>query len=325
MPEFKSALLVAARADEAAPVVARLRSAGFRDVAVLPTADAVGVLASRRFEIVGVFESVATGLDADQRRVFRDAGAVLLSAFDAAGLSQFARAADVRTFPDGLLETDAGEASAENDLLRGAAHALSNRVQAAMGWASLLEYQGVSPEARKESIVRVRGELSLLGRFAQGLAALAGRGAGRSTPETVDLAAVLSAEAAARGATVRIEGAPPSAFVDADELALAAALILADVDEDAAPEVRLSIRGSKARAAFPFSSPEALPTRDETPASVMRRVKKTSALGAALLMRLAARFGGSIESTVDQDGGPRLVLSLPSANAAGRAAEEGLS
>lgn len=201
-------------------------------------------------------------------------------------------------------------------LVRGLAHALSNRVQAIAGCLSLLELpsSGGRAAAREEALRRARLETDLCGRVAQAMAALAGRGfaaEGRSA----DAASSLGAEVERRGLALRCEGAA-TVPCDPEELALTAALLLSDHDPQAHGGV-VVVAATPGRVRIELPAPADLLDGAERPAGAgLANVRRTSSLGLALARRLAQRIGGDVDAGRGPDGRPRVVLSLPVVRAA---------
>jgi hypothetical protein len=203
-------------------------------------------------------------------------------------------------------ETDVGP------LLRGLAHAISNRVQAALGWLSLSEPAIADrSDRRTDAARRARVEVELLGRVAQGLAVLGGRGAPPPTGDA-EVAPAIAEEVRKRDVLLRVEGSPRCAVADPEELALVLALLLADHDPDAGPAtVTVVSEAGGARISAPSSVAEFIGLGRLVPSFIVARMKRASTLGLALAARLAVRAGGSTAVERGADGSAQVVLRLP--------------
>lgn len=325
MPTSPRAYLIHRKGPDRTAIADRLRSAGYFVVERDDAASAAADLFPDPPDLAIVrSESLRTAAP-DASAALRRAGAVLIAA-EGDTLYGFARVLREPFFIDDLLPgrgaAPSPAATPDEDwgaILRGIAHALSNRVQVAGGWSSILELDGVSSGRRADALARLRAEITLIGRCAQALATVGGRpSTGLSGDVACDVAGALVAEAAARGVAVRSIG-PGSAYgIDGEEIAVVAALLLSDHEDEGAAIV---VEGDRRRVVvtFPAGAEDLLPHPDESTADALRRVKRASNLGALAASRLAARAAGTF---VCDRSGPRpvWVLTLPAAD---RGAEAG--
>jgi hypothetical protein len=317
MPPSPRAYLVHLPGPDRAAIADRLRSAGY----VVVERDDAHAAESELFpdppELVAARSDALRSAGPAAVSALRRAGAVLIAG-DGDPLHGFARVVREPFFIDELLpgRGPAAPPAAANDddwgaILRGVAHALSNRVQVAGGWSSLLELSGISSERRAEALTRLRAEISLIGRCAQALATVGGRpSTGLAGDVACDVAGAVVAEAESRGVAVRTRG-PGSVYgIDGEEIAVVTALLLSD-HEDAGSEIAIVGGPHAVEISFPAGAEDLLPFPNETTADALRRVKRASTLGALAATRLAARAGGTFRCEREA-GGARWIMSLPS-------------
>ncbi len=322
MPTYPRAYLIHRVGPDRTAIADRLRSAGYvvseREDAVTAAAD---LFPDPPDLAVVRSESLKTATP-DAVAALRRAGAILIAA-EGETLHGFSRVLREPFFIDDLLQdrgaSPSPAATPDEDwgaILRGIAHALSNRVQVAGGWSSILQLDGVSAARRGEALTRLRAEIALIGRCAQALATVGGRpSTGLSGDVACDVAGAIVAEAEVRGVSVRSIG-PGSVYgIDGEEIAVVVALLLSD-HEDETSEILIESDRRRVTVTVPAGAEDLLPHPDETTADALRRVKRASNLGALAASRLAARAGGTF--VCDRSGvRPVWVLSLPSADRGG--------
>jgi hypothetical protein len=322
MPSSPTALLVHRPGPDRAAIADRLRRAGLE---IDERDDAAGAGGWMRppyalvaVQSIALFDASASDVDA-----LRAADAVLLLEGDRAP-AEFRRVLRAPFFIEDILSARRGAAEAERaagdddlpgELLRAVAHALSNRAQAADGWSALIAMCDPASRRRAEAETQLRAELSLLGRFAQGLALLGGRPIGGLGGGVADAAEAFALEVAARGGIVVRRGEAPRTAADPEALAVVAALLLADRESDLAPETRLEGSAERLRVVLPLATAELLPRPGERPSDILRRVKRTSALGVAVALRVASVQGARCTGEYGPTG-PVLVMEFPAAHGA---------